>query len=64
MDNIKMLFYAVLLQQKAGSGVGYGSPSSIPMHACLKASSKISLPCQAGHLMICQGKESKNKTKE
>lgn len=37
---MSVLFYAVPLQLKAGSGVGVWLPSSKPKHACLKISSK------------------------
>lgn len=44
MDNIKMLFYAVLLYKKLALELGYGS-SSTAKHVCLKVSSQISVLC-------------------
>lgn len=41
--------------------LGYGSNSSRPKHVCLKMSSKISVPCQGGHLTVIE-KAKQNET--
>lgn len=45
---------------KLALGLGYDSNSSRPKHVCLKMSSKISVPCQGGHLTVIEkGKQNK-----
>lgn len=39
---------------KLALGLSYGSNSSRPKHVCLKMSSKISVPCQVGHLTVTE----------
>jgi hypothetical protein len=63
ISGIRML-YGVPLQLKSGSGVGYGSPSSRPKHACLKVSFKISVLYQVSHLTMEQRKKRENKGTE